>query len=68
MIRIVHSPRLIAANTDWSHQTVREHQVALRSHGLVDYHDETGAVYRLTGRGRADLEGELDASDLENGP
>lgn len=64
---LVLSPRLIAANSDWSHQTVREHLVTLRTHGLVDYYDETGGIYRLTACGRSYLEGELDASDLEDG-
>ncbi len=62
---LVLSPRIIAENIDWSRQTVREHVMTLRSHGLVEYHDETGGVYRLSDRGRLYLEGDLAADELE---
>lgn len=63
---LVLSPRIIAENTDWSRQTVREHLMTLRSHGLVEYYDETGGIYRLSDRGRAYLQGELAVDNLEN--
>ncbi|ELY68645.1 ArsR family transcriptional regulator [Natronobacterium gregoryi SP2] len=63
---LVLSPRIIAENTDWSRQTVREHLMSLRTHDLVEYYDETGGIYRLSDRGRAYLEGELDATELED--
>ncbi len=62
---LVLSPRIIAENIDWSRQTVREHVMTLREHGLVEYYDETGGIYQLSDRGRSYLEGELDADDLE---
>lgn len=62
---LVLSPRIIAENTDWSRQTIRDHMMTLRDRGLVTYYDETGGIYQLTDRGRSYLEGELDADDLE---
>ena len=62
---LVLSPRIIAENTDWSRQTVRDHLMTLRDHSLVEYYDETGGIYQLSDRGRAYLEGDLEAADLE---
>ena len=62
---LVLSPALIAANTDWSHQTVREHVSDLRDHDLIKYHNRKRGVYCLSDRGRKYLEGEIDAGELE---
>nr|WP_226042533.1 winged helix-turn-helix domain-containing protein [Natrinema sp. DC36] len=63
---LVLSPRIIAENIDWSRQTVRDHIMALRDRGLIEYYDETGGIYQLSDRGRSYLEGDLDAADLES--
>nr|WP_121741707.1 ArsR family transcriptional regulator [Natronorubrum halophilum] len=63
---LVLSPRIIAENTDWSRQTVRDHLMTLRDRRLVEYHDESGGIYRLSDRGRSYLEGELDVAELED--
>lgn len=63
---LVLSPRLLAENSDWSRQTVREHLMTLRDEGLVEYYDETGGIYQLSDRGRAYLVGELDVGRLES--
>lgn len=62
---LVLSPRLLAENSDWSRQTVREHLMTLRDRGLVEYYDESGGIYRLSDRGRAYLAGELAVEELE---
>lgn len=62
---LVLTPALIAENTDYARTTVREHMLELLEKGLVEYYDEERAIYRLTDRGRAYLEGELDSSKLE---
>jgi len=59
------TPALIAENTDYARTTVREHMAELLHHGLVEYYDEERAIYCLSPRGRAYLEGEIDAEDLE---
>lgn len=48
---LVLSPRLLAENSDWSRQTVREHLMTIRDRGLVEYYDETGGIYQLSDRG-----------------
>lgn len=62
---LVLNPASIAANTDWSHQTVREHVSNLRDHDLIEYHNQKRGVYCLSDRGRKYLNGEIDASELE---
>ena len=63
---LVLTPGLIAENTDWKRQTVREHLSDLLAHDLVEYHDESRAIYRLSDRGRDYLEGRIDSSELED--
>ena len=62
---LVLTPDLIAENTDYARTTVREHILELRKHGLLEYHDEERAIYRLTKKGRQYLMGRLDVSELE---
>lgn len=63
---LVLTPRLIAENSNWARDTVREHVVILRNEGLLEYHDESAGIYRLSNRGRAYLAGELDVEELED--
>jgi len=60
------SPAMIAENTDWGHQTVREHVSVLRDHDLIEYKDKERGVYQLSDRGRAYLKGELNVEVLED--
>lgn len=63
---LILNPTAIAANIDWGSQTVREHMMVLRKHGLVEYFDEDRALYQLSERGRAWLEGELSTKQIED--
>lgn len=63
---LILNPSAIAANIDWGSQTVREHMMVLREHGLVDYTDEGRALHQLSDRGRAWLEGDLPTEELED--
>ncbi len=63
---LVLTPRLIAENTDWARDTIREHVVVLRDHNLIEYHDESAGIYQLSDRGRAYLAGNLDVSELDD--
>ena len=62
---LVLTPALIAENTDWGHQTVREHVSILRDHELIEYHDKKRGVYRLSDQGRKYLEGQIKVTELE---
>jgi len=62
---LVLTPSVIAANTDWKRQTVREHLLELGDHSLVKYHDEARALYQLSDRGRDYVEGRLEVKRLE---
>ena len=62
---LVLTPGVIAANTDWERQTVREHLLRLSDAQLVEYHDESRALYQLSDRGRRYLRGDLAVSALE---
>lgn len=64
---LVLTPSVVAANTNWERQTVREHLLGLAANGLVEYEDEARALYRLSERGRAYLAGRLDVAALEDG-
>jgi DNA-binding IclR family transcriptional regulator len=59
------NPTMIAENIDWKAQTVREHLITLREHGLLEYRDEDRAVHVLSDLGRAYLSGEVDPDELE---
>ena len=59
------TPGVIAANTDWKRQTVREHLLQLSDERLVEYADEARALYQLTDRGRRYLRGDLAVEALE---
>jgi predicted transcriptional regulator len=62
---LVLTPRLIAENTDWGRDAVRDHVLRLREHNLIEYYDEEGGIYKLSDRGREWLNGELPAEELE---
>lgn len=62
---LVLTPSVIAANTDWKRQTVREHLLLLAEHGLVEYFDESRALYQLSDRGRAYVTGQIGPAELE---
>ncbi|MFC7203675.1 helix-turn-helix domain-containing protein [Haloferax namakaokahaiae] len=62
---LVLTPALIAENTDYARTTIREHLATLLEHGLVGYHDEARAIYRLSEKGRGYLAGEIGATELE---
>jgi predicted transcriptional regulator len=55
---LVLTPGVIAANTQWQRQTIREHLRDLSTEGFVEYQDEARALYRISDRGRAYLDGE----------
>ncbi|MFB6180008.1 MAG: ArsR family transcriptional regulator [Halorientalis sp.] len=57
---LILTPGVIAANTDWKRQTVREHLLTLIEHDFVKYHDQQRALYQLSERGRAYLRGDID--------
>jgi len=62
---IVATPKVIAANIDYTAQYVNERLPILAENNLVE---NTGtALYRITDRGRQYLTGELDKDDLEPG-
>ena len=62
---IVATPKVIAANIDYTPQYVNERIPLLSENGLVE---NTGkALYRITNRGRRYLAGELEAEDLMPG-
>ena len=63
---LVLTPSVIAANTDWKRQTVREHLLELGDNHLVEYHNESRALYQLSDRGRDYVEGRLNVQRLES--
>ena len=64
---ITANPSTIAFNIDYDRRYVSKRCLTLTEHGLLDRVDETKAMYRITDRGKAYLDGELGASELENG-
>lgn len=60
------TPRVVAANTDWGRDAIRQHLLTLRDEGLIEYYDEDTGIYQLSDRGRAYLAGELDVQELED--
>jgi len=60
---LILSPRVLAVNTDYTRQYVSERLAPLLDAKLVKKYDE--GLYEITDRGRAYLEGDLDAEDLE---
>ncbi|OYR61564.1 hypothetical protein DJ80_12200 [Halorubrum ezzemoulense] len=60
------TPALIAVNSDWGHQTVREHVSILRKQGLIEYYNQDRGIYCLSERGRQFLSGEIDPNELES--
>ena len=62
---LVLTPRTISENTNWSRSGVDSHLRVLREHNLVEYYDEGKSLYQLSERGRAWLEGEIQAGDLD---
>ncbi|ELY52480.1 phage PhiH1 repressor protein [Natronolimnohabitans innermongolicus JCM 12255] len=62
---LVANPATVEANIDYKISHVRRRLRALLQGGLVEYYDEDRGLYQITDRGRAYLQGELDADDLE---
>ncbi|SDE73888.1 helix-turn-helix domain-containing protein [Halorientalis regularis] len=62
---LVLTPGVIAVNSDWERQTVREHLLQLSDERVVEYYDEARALYQLTDRGRRYLRGDLAVEALE---
>ena len=62
---IVATPKVIAANIDYTPQYVNERIPLLSENGLVENRGK--ALYRITDRGRQYLAGGLDKDDLEPG-
>lgn len=60
------TPAMIAENTDWGHQTIREHVSQLREQKLIEYRDEERGIYQLTDFGRSYLKGEINVNELED--
>lgn len=58
------SPAVVEANISYKISHIRTRLRKLHEHGLVDYYDDESGIYQITERGRAYLEGELDASDI----
>ncbi|MFC4247230.1 winged helix-turn-helix domain-containing protein [Natribaculum luteum] len=61
---LILSPRVLSANTDYSRHYLSTRLGKLRDAELVDRVDE--GLYQITDRGRAYLEGDLEAEVLEN--
>ncbi|WP_246998709.1 ArsR family transcriptional regulator [Halosolutus gelatinilyticus] len=61
---IVVNPSTVEANVDYKISHVRRLR-ALQDGGLVEYYDEDRGLHRISDHGRAYLNGELDADDLE---
>lgn len=59
---ILATPHVISANIDYSQQYVNERVRILVRNDLLEQTE--GALYRITVRGRAYLNGELDVEDL----
>lgn len=62
---IVATPAVIEMNVDYQRTHVSNRLSELLDAGLVEYYDEGRAAYQITDHGRAYLNGELDAEDLE---
>ncbi|MFC5367623.1 ArsR family transcriptional regulator [Salinirubrum litoreum] len=65
---LVANPAVIAVNIGFSPHTVRERVGPLRSCELIEYHDGSRGLYRITDTGRDYLDGRLDddaIADLE---
>ena len=60
---LILSPAVAAINLDYSRNWVSRRMSKLEDAGLIEKVD--GGYYQITDRGRAYLEGELDADDLE---
>lgn len=61
---LVANPAVIAVNIGFSPHTVRERVSPLKRSGLVEYHDESRGLYRITDTGRDYLEGRLDDGEV----
>ncbi|SFS41985.1 hypothetical protein [Halostagnicola kamekurae] len=62
---IIANPSTVEANLDYKISHVRRRLRALEQSDLVEYYDKDRGLYQITDCGRAYLEGELDADDLE---
>lgn len=62
---LVATPRIISANIDYKHNTVRTRVGTLRRVGLLEYFDKDDGIYQLTDLGRRLLNDELTDEELE---
>lgn len=58
------NPAVIAVDIGFSPHTVRERVGPLRGSGLIEYHDGSRGLYRITDTGRDYLDGRLDDDDI----
>ena len=63
---LIANPATVEANIDYKISHVRRRLRALQKGELVEYYDEDRGLYQITDRGRAYLDGDLDADDLED--
>nr|WP_254525462.1 ArsR family transcriptional regulator [Natrinema caseinilyticum] len=63
---LIANPSTVEENIDYKISHVRCRLRALQDGGLVEYYDEERGLYRISERGRASLEAELDAEDLKS--
>lgn len=63
---IIATPAVVEMNVDYQRTHVNNRLSKLREAGLVEYHDQDRAAYKITDRGRAYLKGEIDAEKLED--
>ncbi|QCW05310.1 ArsR family transcriptional regulator [Natrinema pallidum] len=62
---LVATPAVIEMNITFGISTVRGRLRKLHGAGLVEYYDQSRGAYQISKKGRAYLEGDLDASELE---
>jgi predicted transcriptional regulator len=61
---LVANPSVIAVNIGFSPHTVRERVGPLRDCGLIEYHDRSRGLYRITDAGRDYLDGRLGDDEI----
>ena len=63
---IAANPSTIAFNIEYDRSYVSERCGILAEHGFLDREHDSKAMYRITDRGKAYLDGDLAASELED--
>ena len=62
--RLNATPAFVELNIEYGISTCRTRIRKLHDAGLVEYHDEERAAYKITDKGEQYLSGQLDAEDL----